>query len=92
VAVTAPGNIVTTISQTYIPTLEPLEQENFTLNGTFNAVAGSTYNITATTSLPNDPISSNNQVSETFVVSSPPIATGLSAYYCVNTKQYQPGE
>ena len=89
VAVTAPGNIVTTISQTYIPTLEPLEQENFTLNGTFNAVAGATYNIMATTNLANDPISANNQVSGTFAVSLPPIAANLLAYYCVNNKQYQ---
>jgi hypothetical protein len=89
VVITGPGNTVTTLNQTYIPALEPLEQENFTLNGTFSAVAGATYNITSTANLPNDPVISNNQVSETFVVSSPPAAADLLAYYCVNSKQYQ---
>jgi len=89
VTVTGPGGTVTTLNQIYTQTLQPLEQENFTLNGTFNAVAGATYNITATTNLANDPISSNNQVSETIAVNSPPSVTDLAAYYCVNAKQYQ---
>ena len=89
VAITAPDKTVTTFNQTYSPTLQPLEQENFTLNGTFNAVAGSTYSIAASTNLPNDPITANNQVSATFTVSTAPIATDLLAYYCVNTKEYQ---
>jgi Subtilase family/GEVED domain len=89
VAITAPGNTVTTLQQTYTGTLEPLEQENFTLNGTFNAVAGAAYNITATSNLPGDIISSNNQVSEIAGINPPPTLSNLAAYYCNNSKQYQ---
>jgi hypothetical protein len=89
VVVTAPGNVVTTISQTYTGTLQPLEQENFTLNGTFNAISGSTYNIAATTNLPGDPVISNNQATATVLISMPPSATNLSANYCVDGKLYQ---
>ena len=89
VAITAPDKTVTTFNQTYAPTLQPLEQENFTLSGTFDPIAGATYSITAGTSLQNDPITTNNQVTATFTVSAAPIATNLLAYYCVNTKGYQ---
>jgi hypothetical protein len=89
VTVTDPNQVVTTITQTYLPALEPLEQENFTLNGTFNAVAGLTYKITATTNLAGDPISSNDKASATVLINSVPSPTNLAAYYCANTKQYQ---
>ncbi|MFI5136862.1 MAG: S8 family serine peptidase [Sphingobacteriales bacterium] len=89
VTITAPGNAVTTLNQTYSATLQPLEQEKFTLNSTFNAIAGTGYNVTASTNLPNDPISANNEVSEIITVSSPASAAGLAAWYCVNSKQYQ---
>ncbi|GAC1559930.1 MAG: hypothetical protein NVS3B13_27630 [Mucilaginibacter sp.] len=89
VTITAPGNVVTTLTQTYNGTLQPLEQENLTFNTTFNAVAGATYTITATTNLPNDPIPANNQVSGTVVISSAPVLSGLAAFYCDNSKKYQ---
>jgi len=89
VTVTAPDNTTTTLQQTYTGSLAPLEQEDFTLNGSFNAVAGANYHITATSSLPGDPNNSNNQVSETVLISSPPSASALTAYYCNNTSQYQ---
>jgi hypothetical protein len=89
VVITSPGNPDITFNQTYTATLKPLEQENFTLNGTFNAVAGATYTITATTDLANDPIKANNQVSETIVINAPPAAVNLAANYCNNSKQYQ---
>ena len=89
VTITAPGNIVTTLNQTYVPALQPLEQEQFTLSGTFNAVAAGAYTITAATELANDPITTNNQQSETITVNTPPVPSGLLAYYCVNTKNYQ---
>jgi hypothetical protein len=88
VTIAGAGQTVT-LNQTYVPSLQPLEQEPFTLNEPFNAVPGASYTITATTNLTNDPVSSNNQASETIAVSSPPGASGLSAYYCVNTKNYQ---
>ncbi|MDF2434209.1 MAG: hypothetical protein JWP44_3840 [Mucilaginibacter sp.] len=89
VTIIAPGNTVTTLQQMYIGTLQPLEQENFTLNGTFNAVTGASYRITATSNLPGDVISSNNSASETVVINSPPVLSNLMAYYCDNTRQYQ---
>jgi hypothetical protein len=89
VAITAPDNTVTTLQQTYTAALQPLEQENFILNGTFNAIAGASYHITATSNLPGDVISSNNSASETVVINQPPTLSNLGAYYCDNTKQYQ---
>jgi len=89
VTVTALDNSITTLNQTYTGTLQPLEQEDFILNSSFNAVAGSTYKITATSNLANDPVSANNQTSETVTISPPPVATNLAAYYCEESKQYQ---
>jgi len=79
----------TTINQTYAATLQPLEEEQFILNGTVNLTAGGTYTVTASTNLANDPISSNNQASSTVVVNTSPSASNLLAYYCVNNKNYQ---
>ncbi len=89
VTITAPDNTVTTLSQTYPGTLAPLEQEDFTLNGTFNAAPGAAYTISSTTNLPNDVISANNQASQTVLFSAPPEATNLTANYCSDTKTYQ---
>ncbi|MDB4920821.1 S8 family serine peptidase [Mucilaginibacter sp.] len=89
VTITAPDNSITTLTQTYTGTLQPLEQEDFILNSSFDAIAGSTYKIVAASSLANDPVSANNQVSETVTISPPPVATDLTAYYCEDSKQYQ---
>jgi hypothetical protein len=89
VTVTAPDNTVTTISQTYTGTLQPLEEESFTLNSTFTAVAGSTYTISAASNITGDAVSSNNQASATVVINQPPSVSNLNAYYCVDTKQYR---
>ncbi|MDB5090253.1 MAG: Por secretion system C-terminal sorting protein [Mucilaginibacter sp.] len=89
VTITAPDNSITTLNQTYTGTLQPLEQEDFILNTSFNAIAGSTYKIVAASNLANDPVSANNQTSETVTISSPPVATDLVAYYCEDSKQYQ---
>ncbi|MDP9078418.1 MAG: S8 family peptidase [Bacteroidota bacterium] len=89
VTVTAPDNSVTTLQQTYTGTLQPAEEENLILNTTFTAIAGSSYKITATTTLAGDPISDNNQVTEAVLISPPPVATDLSAYYCSDSKQYE---
>jgi hypothetical protein len=89
VTITAPDNTVTTLRQTYTGTLQPLEEEDLILNSPFNAVAGLAYKITAATSLANDLISANNEVSETVLISPPPVATGLAVYYCNDSKQYQ---
>jgi len=89
VVITGPGQTVTTLNQTYTATLQPQDQEEFTLNGTFTALAGAAYSITASTNLANDPISTNNQATETVTISTPSPATNLLAYYCINNKNYQ---
>ncbi|ASU35945.1 S8 family serine peptidase [Mucilaginibacter xinganensis] len=89
VTVTAPDNTITTLNETYAGTLQPLEQEDFILNSPFNAIAGSTYKITAATNLANDAVSANNQVTETVTISVPPVPSTLTAYYCADSKQYQ---
>ncbi|MBB3054949.1 S8 family serine peptidase [Mucilaginibacter gotjawali] len=89
VVITGPGQTVTTLNQTYSAALQPGDQEAFTLNGSFTAVAGAVYTITASTNLGNDPISTNNQATETVTINTPSTITNLSAYYCNNNKNYQ---
>ncbi|CAN5354368.1 hypothetical protein BH09BAC6_BH09BAC6_19520 [soil metagenome] len=88
VVITSPANTVITLNETYTGTLAPSTEDNFTLSGSFNAVTGTTYTITAETNLPNDPISANNQATGSFTISPPPVANNLSAYYCTENKQY----
>ncbi|TSJ40407.1 S8 family serine peptidase [Mucilaginibacter corticis] len=89
VSIKAPNNTITNITETYIATLTPLQEDNFTLTHTFNFVAGSTYAITAATALANDPIVSNNQASQSALIFTPGTPDSLSAVYCTNSKQYQ---
>jgi hypothetical protein len=84
-----PDNTITTINETYPGTLAPLGQDNYTFTGTFNAVAGATYTITAATVLSGDVIAANNQTSSTVTIANSAVAIGLSAELCLNTKQYQ---
>lgn len=88
VTVTAPDNTVTTLSQTYTGTLQPNAQDNFTLDASFNAVANSTYILKATANLAGDPVITNNSASATVVISQPPVADNLAAYYCSDSKNY----
>ncbi|WP_214072205.1 S8 family serine peptidase [Mucilaginibacter sp. dw_454] len=88
VAIKAADGTVTNITETYTATLNPLQQDNFTLSSTFNFLAGATYTITAATTYPNDPFSSNNQVTETAAISIPGSPDSLSAVYCNNLNQY----
>lgn len=88
VVVTAPDNTVTTINETYTGTLTANSEADFVLQGTFNAVAGATYAITATTNLTGDVVTSNNQSTTNIAFASAPSASNLSAYYCTDAKQY----
>jgi len=88
VAIKAPDNSVTTINETYTGTLAPLQQDNFTFSGTFNAIAGGTYTLTAATLLANDPVSSNNQVSQSVLIYTPGAPFNLAALYCTNSSKY----
>ncbi|MGN6396098.1 MAG: S8 family serine peptidase [Mucilaginibacter sp.] len=88
VTVTAADHTVTTLSQTYTGTLQPNAQDNFTLDAPFNAAAGATYIIKATANLAGDPVTVNNSASVTVVISRPPVADNLAAYYCSDSKKY----
>jgi hypothetical protein len=79
---------VTTLNEVYTGTLAPLAEDDLNLSGTFNAIAGNTYTITATTTLANDVIAANNQVGATVVISTTPPPTALSAYYCTDAQNY----
>ncbi len=88
VTVKAPGGSVTTINETYTGTLQPLEEESFTLNTTFTALASSTYVITAYTNLANDLITANNQATISITTNPAPVISALAANYCDETNQY----
>ena len=88
VTIKAPDNTITTINETYPGTLAPSAQDNYTFTGTFNAVAGSTYTITAATALAGDVIATNNQTSSTATIAISTNATGLSAELCTNLNKY----
>jgi hypothetical protein len=89
VTVTAPNNTVTTFNEVFTGTLSPEEETDFTLNGKFNTTAGATYNVTAETTQPGDPIPANNSTTGTIVVGTPPQLSSLLAYFCNNTNAYQ---
>ncbi|UEG54333.1 S8 family serine peptidase [Mucilaginibacter daejeonensis] len=82
------GGATITLNQTYTGTLNANAEDDLILNGTFNATAGSSYLLTAVTSLANDPVSSNNQVSSTISIAANPAPTDLTASYCNDTRQY----
>ena len=82
VNITAPDNTVTTFNQVYTASLAPLTQDNFTFNNVFNITPGSTYRITATANLAGDLVPSNNSITDTVAISSPPTVTNASANYC----------
>jgi hypothetical protein len=88
VTVTSASNTVTTFTQTYAGTLTPLQQADFTLNSTFNAIAGTTYTIAASTSLPGDVITSNNTASSKITINNAPTVSDLVADYCIETSKY----
>ncbi|MEZ2336483.1 S8 family serine peptidase [Mucilaginibacter sp. RCC_168] len=88
VTITAPDNTKTTYTENYTATLQPLVEDNFTFSQQFNAVAGATYTITATSNLASDPVVSNNTVTATVAINTPAVIGGLSAYYCTDSKQY----
>ena len=88
VIVTSASNTITTFTQTYTGTLTPLQQASFTLNNTFNAAAGATYTIVASTSLPGDVITSNDTARSNVTINNAPTVSDLSARYCIETSKY----
>lgn len=89
VTITDANNVATTYNDTYKGTLQPSAEDNFTLSGQFNAVAGASYTVTATSKLTGDPVTGNNSVTASITVNSPAVIGDLSAYYCSTTQQYE---
>ncbi len=88
VKITAADNTITTSTGTYTGTLAAGDEDNFTFAQSFNALAGASYTITATSNLAGDPVKTNDTVTTTIVINSPSAIGDLSAYYCTDTKQY----
>lgn len=88
VTVTSASNTTTTFNETYTGTISPLDEVDFVLTSKFNAVAGATYTITATTNLNGDLITGNNQATDAITISQPPALGALAAYLCTNTSNY----
>jgi hypothetical protein len=89
VTITDANNVTATYNDTYKGTLQPSAEDNFTLSGQFNAVAGASYTVVATSNLAGDPVTGNNSITADITVNSPATIGDLSAYYCSTTKQYE---
>lgn len=82
------AGVTTTINEIFTGTITPAQEQDFTLNTTFNAVAGTVDQITATTNLTGDTQNSNNQSSATITISPAPVLSNLLAVNCSNTNSY----
>ena len=88
VTIKAPDNTITTINETDTDSIPPLTEDTFTLSGTFNAIAGSSYTITATTNLPGDMVTANNATTATVAINPAPVLGALNVNYCDEESQY----
>jgi len=84
----ASDGTITTLNQTYPGTLAAGSQDNFTFNSGFTVAPGSTYYITAATTLASDPVTSNNQVTDTVLTANAAVATKLTAAFCNAASNY----
>jgi hypothetical protein len=88
VTLTSASAPTVTINENYTGTLNPLDEVDFLLKGSFNPVAGATYTITATTNLSTDVIAVNNSATSTAVISQSPVPLNLFAYFCNDLNLY----
>lgn len=88
VTVSENATVVATLNGTYTGTLTYLNEIDFTLPIGFNAQAGRSYSITASTNLTGDLATSNNVSTGNFQVSTAPLATAGNAYLCTNLNSY----
>ena len=88
VTIKAADGTLTTFNGTYTSTLAPSAQDNFTFSTPFNISSGTTYTITAATNLAGDLVPGNNQVADTVIMPSPPIASALNANYCNSSNSW----
>jgi len=82
------GGAVTTLNETYSGSIVTGAEVDFNLAGTFNAVAGASYNITAVSNLSTDLNSTNNQITTNAIVNTVPVVSSASASYCSDLQLY----
>lgn len=82
-------NLIGNLSGTYTGAIKPAEETEFLLPGSFVALAGKTYNIKAKTTLAQDLISTNDELSVNQQTALAPAVGSTNAYYCNNTSRYQ---
>jgi hypothetical protein len=88
VTLTSSTGVVTTLNETYTPTLAPLAEDDFTLTGTFVSTAGLNYTVNAATTLATDQVVTNNQISATALINTSPVITSSYAAFCSDANLY----
>lgn len=88
VIITNPSGTTTNLNEVFSDAILPNQEQDFTLNTTFNTAAGNTYRIVASTNLSGDTQSSNNQSAATVTINAAPVLGTLQAVNCVNTNSY----
>lgn len=80
---------VATLNGTFLNTIKPSEEREFTLPGFYAAQNGKTYTVTAKTNLSTDPIATNDETIRNEQIGLPPTVNSQAAFYCDDSKQYQ---
>ncbi len=88
ITVTNAAGAITTINENDTDTILPGQEQDYTLNTTFNAIAGAVYKIAATSNLTGDTQISNNSATATATINTAPVLSNLFAVNCINTNSY----
>ncbi|WP_343533419.1 S8 family serine peptidase [Pedobacter sp.] len=80
---------IASLNGTFVNTIKPSEEREFTLPGFYAAQSGKIYTITAKTNLATDFIATNDENTKTEQINLPPVVNGQAAFYCDDSKQYQ---
>ncbi|MGI4728805.1 MAG: S8 family serine peptidase [Janthinobacterium lividum] len=88
VTITNSSGTIITLNEVNADVILPNQEQDFTLNTTFNTLAGNVYQITATSNLAGDTQSNNNQSAATITINPAPVLSALLAVNCANTNSY----
>ncbi|MEJ5993334.1 S8 family serine peptidase [Pedobacter sp. Du54] len=88
VSISENSAVIAILNATYTGSLPYLNEIDFTLPTGFNAQAGKTYSLTASTNLPGDVVNTNNIYNGSFTVNTAPNATTGTAFFCTNLNSY----
>lgn len=88
VSITENSTVIATLTTIYTGTLAALAEVEVTLTGNFNAQAGKTYTLLAKTNLTGDLVAANDQIISNVQISTPPVATNGTAYFCSTINSY----